>query len=426
MGLDEKAKATLKLLEERLSQYSKCEMMFSLTKVNNEYKIYNGAIVFFHAKDVTEDKTRLTYNGLILDRQLVSAADGNKAVNKLMYEGKITLDDFGEINLETTGINDVFGRNYVPAYQQYGYAYSRFDWPCRRIDYNIKTTLTNLINLEMANVESPLYPSAGYAIADFMNGIYPNNPIAQRIEIIIPDYRARIRKALMLDDRVEFEIEERETKIDNLMLKYFIEARSGIKSGQSEIVNGSAMVKYPEDLIFLEAVIIDINKNEAVDTKYLYPFRLESWQELTDQSYTSLIDKARSGKENKNLELKEKLNDKGFFRSVSAFANTEGGVIILGITDKSREIVGCSDSDDTITRAIASNTEPPVEFTIKDITYSGKKLKVLEIPEGPNKPYMVRQKGIFIRRNGISEQITRVELEEIIQKRATSRLAPLI
>lgn len=417
MGLNEKMKATLKLLEERLSQYSKCEMTFSLTKVNNEYRIYNGAIIFFHAKDVTKDKARLIYNDLVLDRQFVSAEEGNKVVNRLVNEGKLTLADFGEINLEANGINDVSGRNYTPAYQPFGYAYSRFEWPCRRIDYNIKTTIADFNNLEIVSVENPLYPSVGYAIADFMNGGYPNNPIQQKIEIIIPDYRARIMKAVMLDDKVKFEIEERETKIDNLMFKYFIESRSGYKSGQSEIVNGNAIVEYPENLTFLEAVIIDVSKNEAIDTKYIYPFRLEPWQEITEQSYTSLIDKVRSGKENKNLELKEKLNDKGFLKSVSAFANTEGGVIILGITDKSREAVGCSDNDDTITQIISSKLDPPVESTIKDVTYGGKQLKVIEIPEGTNKPYMVRQMGIFIRRNGISEQITRTELENIIQKR---------
>ena len=42
--------------------------------------------------------------------------------------------------------------------------------------------------------------------------------------------------------------------------------------------------------------------------------------------------------ESNTLEYKEKIND-GFFKSLSAFANTEGGTIFLGISDK-KEVKG--------------------------------------------------------------------------------------
>ncbi len=425
MELDKQIKSCLKVLEERMPQYSKCELTFSIVKVNGVNKIYNGVIVFFNEKDRIPDKVRLVYKDFILDRQIIDATEGKKTIDKLLTENKITLYEFGEFELEANEIFTPYG-DYLSAYKPYGFAYNKFEWPRRWIGYNIKISpTTSFNNSEIVSVQNPLYPSARYAIANFMNGNYSDTPPIPRIEIIIPDYRARIRKACMLDQKVKFEVEERYTTESNIKFKYFMQTSSEIKSGEAQINENAASVEYPENVTFLMTVILDVSKNEVIDSKYMYPFTQELWQERTDQSYKSLINNALSGKENKNLELKEKLNNK-VYKTATAFANTGGGTIIIGITDKSREIVGCLDSEDTITQSIASNTEPPVEFTIKDITYTEKHLKVIEIPEGANKPYIAKQNGIFIRRNGISEQITRVELDDIIQKRRTSQWQPLM
>ncbi len=51
MEFNAQTKASLKLLEERMQQYSKCELTFTVVKAENVRKIYNGAIVFFNEKD---------------------------------------------------------------------------------------------------------------------------------------------------------------------------------------------------------------------------------------------------------------------------------------------------------------------------------------------------------------------------------------
>ena len=421
MELSDRTKETLKLLEDRRSQYSKCEVTFSIVKVNNVNRIHNGAIVFFNEKDSIPKKARLTYKNLILDQQIVSAEEGIKIVHRLINDNKITLPEFGEFELEANSISDVGGRDYEPAFQPYGFAYDRFGWPNRRIEYSIKTNSVPFDNLEVVSIQSPLYLSASYAIADFMNVSHPYNSVTSRIEIIIPDYRARIKKAYISNEKIKFEIEERETTENNLQFKYFLQSGSERKSGEVAIEKSNVITKYPNDTTLLEAVILDVSKNEAIDTKYVYPFRLEQWQETDPEAYEILIDRLIHDGENYRVEFKREMKDRPgeFLETVSSFSNSSGGVIILGVTNNG-EKRGFRIDKDVITNIIASNCEPYPKFDIKEIKIDTISLTIVEIDEGENKPYSIKERGIFIRKNATDRQVSRSELDSIIKDKGSN------
>lgn len=52
------------------------------------------------------------------------------------------------------------------------------------------------------------------------------------------------------------------------------------------------------------------------------------------------------GNESKNTEFKEMLpkNSEKYVKTIIAFANTQGGKVIIGVADESREIVGVDNS----------------------------------------------------------------------------------
>ena len=64
--------------------------------------------------------------------------------------------------------------------------------------------------------------------------------------------------------------------------------------------------------------------------------------------------------EGKNLEFKRDLSSPArFLRTVVAFANTAGGVILVGVDDRTRHIRGVSDPLDLEERVVGRLAEPP-------------------------------------------------------------------
>ena len=101
-------------------------------------------------------------------------------------------------------------------------------------------------------------------------------------------------------------------------------------------------------------------------------------------------------------ELKEMLEvkkPKSWLKTVSAFANTAGGVLLFGIKDDKR-IVGLSDIKndiDVISKKINEFMEPmpTVEFTAFN-TDDGKEVLAIEVFQGEDTPYFYSANGSLI------------------------------
>ncbi len=111
--------------------------------------------------------------------------------------------------------------------------------------------------------------------------------------------------------------------------------------------------------------------------------------------------------ESKILEFKERLDDYSrLLETVVAFANTQGGTIIIGIRDSDRLVVGLSDEEITrygqeIPQAIADAISPQTAVDLYAQNIEGKTCVSVRIFPGPQKPYFLKKlgypAGIFLR-----------------------------
>jgi len=101
-----------------------------------------------------------------------------------------------------------------------------------------------------------------------------------------------------------------------------------------------------------------------------------------------------------------------------AFANTDGGQLILGVSE-AREIVGVEDAD-AVTRAVDNvafqNCEPPVTV-IQEVLHEGldRPVVVINVPKGDMRPYRTNKGVYYTRTTSGRRQASREELLRLFQ-----------
>jgi len=97
---------------------------------------------------------------------------------------------------------------------------------------------------------------------------------------------------------------------------------------------------------------------------------------------------------------------------IVAFANTRGGVILLGVRDD-RTVSGEKLTNDLKARinSIARNCNPPVQVKIKQL----QNIIAIEAPQGEEKPYNCSS-GYFRRLDGTTQKMTNHELRTMFQE----------
>lgn len=128
--------------------------------------------------------------------------------------------------------------------------------------------------------------------------------------------------------------------------------------------------------------------------------------------------------ESKNIEFKETLPDKSekYMKTIIAFANTQGGQLIVGVNDVTREVTGV-DMDsvfkimDRITNAVSDSCTPQIVPDITFQTIEGKTIVVVYVAPGANRPYYMKSRGkeggTYIRVAGTSRQADADKIKEL-------------
>ena len=116
--------------------------------------------------------------------------------------------------------------------------------------------------------------------------------------------------------------------------------------------------------------------------------------------------------ESKKIELKEELPDsKKYIKTIVAFANTAGGKLIVGIEDRTKEVLGIPEDSifnvkDKIADTITNMCSPQIIPNIYIVPIEDKNIIVVEVFPGANRPYYIKSdgkdNGTYVRVSGSS------------------------
>lgn len=135
-----------------------------------------------------------------------------------------------------------------------------------------------------------------------------------------------------------------------------------------------------------------------------------------------MIEQLLTENEGKILEFKEKIQTPlNLIKTVVAFANTAGGTVVVGVKDKTREIIGVKNilvEEERLANIIADSVAPLLIPDIEIITYRNRELLLVRVPHIVG-PYYVKsaglERGIYIRL-GSTNRIADIEIQEALKR----------
>lgn len=393
---------------------------FVLLKSINKPLILRFLRIYLVKKGDKSNDVTWDYKEALFKSVNISIAKVITLIENLFENNKFELDDF------TTTIDSSLNTPLsiqLESNKAYGTIYTQWPTIYASTNFTIKDMSQDPYNLCDKNL--PFFfdlPSAMSQFLDF-NLSYGIFPVEYKIEIIIPDYRVKFKETQFNENTIKIKIQTEFLKEDSLILKGYYTGR--IKRHiipDSKFVDKETIIAIDDEPSDLNLAIISDN-DEVLDFR-----RINLRYPLNDPTIIlgeSIIEGIIHNGESEYIEFKLPWdNEKGpdeFLESVVAFANSEGGMILLGV-DKNGNISGIEYPEklkEKVDDIIANNCSPRIsDYNIEIKIIEKKNIVVVQIKEGNDKPYLListknKRGGIFIRAGSTDRLIEREELDKL-------------
>ncbi len=270
-----------------------------------------------------------------------------------------------------------------------------------------------VLHRRLSSSTSGVYPGPNEALQEW-TGVDPGfggwGPV---VYFLIPDFRARISSVEIAAESVRVKVKSRAPGISKFSLQYYastpgqrtIHGRVPVNKSTSRCGVGYVPSKFIADL-FLQGEDDAIDSREY-DTQYSIGPRDIKFANSPEEDLRNRI----LGGESTFVEFKESLPSKELAETVCAFANTKGGTVFVGVRDDT-SICGFANPKyglSHIDNVISANVDPVPVYQVRFVKIGGRPVSLIEVQEGANKPYILRERGVFVRSNASDRVATRFE-----------------
>lgn len=273
----------------------------------------------------------------------------------------------------------------------------------------------------------PFYPNPYFAIRDWMNfRLFHMDRDANlgTIQIFIPQGRAYMKSLTIEKSLLKVCAENRQEL--NLFLKGAWEHASGCSPFEALVTGSEMSIPVPDQVEGFEVYLIGVD-----DRVYDFHRETKLWalgQERVlgavpgGEGNLAIVQKAIQQGEGEAVEFKPFVKESGsklneLVKTVIAFSNTKGGVLLVGISDDciaegiEREITQAASKNGStfetqltkyigwLRQSIVGELNRSIELAVSPVVIDSHTVILLSIPEGDQKPYAnVKSNAIYIRR----------------------------
>ena len=407
-----------KLIEEivgkinaRRDSYGSVLVKSAILKHDDVYENSITRILPLHKSDSYVPKEKLDYGDLVMFEEVISLDRLVEIIKKLPVQETATIT-LGDYVIRVEGERLYNGHKYDS-----GEEYLNIGWFFERYHYRSpsKSTSRELI----VSADLPLFPGFRTAIDEYLGIDISRYSDVFGIVICLPKYGARIEEVNIGSTEIRMKIQPKDVRIENVTGKLYCKRGKEKKHVDIEFTDETGIASVGFDPDWLCVALVSKTDNEILDVRRYY----SSWESLPkgvviDIPEYEILELVRRG-ETETVEFKEKIGkSEEFVETVVAFANTKGGIILLGVNDYSK-VVGLTEKDheDTITNILRSHCTPQVKCEMSRRQIDEKEIMVIHVEEGEDKPYLVRDRGPYVRANATDRLANRYEIDEIYRQK---------
>ena len=394
-------------IKARKDSYGSVLVKSAIVKSDGVWRNSITKILPLHKSDAYLPKEKLDYGNFALFEDIISLDTLIEIIKKLPEKGSstITLGDY-EILVEGESLQNGYEYDSGEEYLNVGWFFER---------YHYRSPSRSQPREPMVSKDLPLFPDFRTAINERMGIDISRYSDVFGIVICLPKYGAKIEEVNIGSKEIKLKIQPKDIEIENIIGKLYCERGKEKKHIDIEFEDETevASIGFIPDSLYV--VLVSKTDNEILDVRRYY----SSWESLPkgvviEIPEYEILDLIRRG-ETENIEFKEKIGKpEEFVETVVAFANTRGGIILLGVDDHSK-VVGLAEKDheDTITNILRSHCSPQVKCEMSRRELDEKEIMVIHVEEGVDKPYFVRDRGPYVRANATDRLANRYEMDEI-------------
>lgn len=412
----------LAIFKRREASYDKLLIQTALVKEGDNWKNVFTKLVLLSKEYPVEDRV-LDYGGFRVANIKATASSFCTIVERLVREGRLQIKGYPEVLFEgyfpnkrgsyITSSDDVF----------------ELGWPANFYDFSPATGFNGRAPRNpLLVVDKPSFPDGPTAISSVIGiDLARRDAYVGRILILLPNYRAKIKELRIGSKELSIEVIVKESTKQDIIGKLYCE-REKERVVEDVLFSDERQVIYtgfmPNSLYFY---LLHLQDGELIDHRGISlwwlgrPLPKDVTIEIPEENVRYLITQG----ENDKVEFKTRIGQgrelDEFIESVVAFANSSGGAILVGVDDNAN-IKGIQDGDavDRVIKVLRSHCNPPIQPEISTKTLNDRKILIIEVKEGRNKPYEFRDKGVYVRAGATDRIATRAELDEFYSKSSRS------
>ncbi len=294
-------------------------------------------------------------------------------------------------------------------------------WP--RELYGISSspkTRAQIPNMPLLIPDKPYYPDGRYAIQSIFGKYFRNAAYDGQILIVLPDYTAKIEEINISSKETSIKISAGKIDRQSLIGKLFCKGdQNSLSKDILFLDNDQQVIQVGFMPIFMHFYLLNRETGEVID-KRLIPIQSLGQTvpkgitiEIAEEDIHQYLKQGENERTEFKRELGKDLEIDEFIESIVAFANSFGGVILVGVDDRAN-VKGIDDNhiQDKISDYLSSRCEPPIKPQMTFGKVDNKTVLIVHVEQGNNKPYLLRGKGIYVRAGATDRLASRIELDD--------------